>query len=230
MSGPKTLTDRECDELLKALTRNANGTKAPQRGSRNLLMGLLMLDAGLRVGEVAQMLIDDLYIAGFARHTLLVRSDIAKMDSERVVPMSARIRETIVTVQNVYWKHLPAPTSGFAFYNNTNTEHLTTRQIERIIGNACNKAFGRWTNPHALRHTFASRLMRSVNSRVVQELLGHKYLTSTQIYTHPNHQDLRNAIDRLDRRDDVYKENGRTQNVKVGVSNKTQSTKNTERS
>jgi len=111
--------------------------------------------------------------------------------------MSQRLRKAIETINASHWLRLPAPTSGFAFYNGTNTEHLTTRQIERIIGNAGEKAFGRWINPHILRHTFASRLMRTVNSRVVQELLGHKHLASTQIYTHPNHQDLRNAIDSI---------------------------------
>lgn len=229
MSGPKTLTDREYGQLLKSLECTLGTDKERYNGERNCLMGLLMLDAGLRVGEVARLLIDDLYLNGEARHSLLIREDIAKMDSERIVPLSQRTRNFIAIVNETHWKHLPAPTSGFAFYASTNTEHLTTRQIERIIGGASNKAFGRRINPHVLRHTFASRLMRTVNSRVVQELLGHKCLTSTQIYTHPNHQDLRNAIDSLDTRDDVYKENGRSQNVKVGISNRINPPENTER-
>jgi integrase/recombinase XerC len=48
-----------------------------------------------------------------------------------------------------------------------------------------------------LRHTFATNLMRTTNARVVQQLLGHKNLSSTQIYTHPNQQDLKKAIDSL---------------------------------
>ncbi|GAH96402.1 unnamed protein product, partial [marine sediment metagenome] len=52
-------------------------------------------------------------------------------------------------------------------------------------------------HPHILRHTFATRLMSKTSMRVVQELLGHKNLSSTQIYTHPNNADLQEAIDSL---------------------------------
>lgn len=48
-----------------------------------------------------------------------------------------------------------------------------------------------------LRHTFATRLMQKTNIRVVQQLLGHKSLSSTQVYTHPNADDLQKAIENL---------------------------------
>ncbi|MBA7666912.1 Tyrosine recombinase XerC [subsurface metagenome] len=198
MSAPKTLTDQESSQLIETLANHTGSMQGLLKSSRNCLMGLLMLDAGLRVGEVTQLLIDDLYIAGFARHTLLVREDIAKKKSMRIIPLSRRIRNFIAIVNDTYWSKLHDPTSGFAFYTNTNTEHLTTRQVERIIGNASEYAFRRRINPHVLRHTFGTNLMRTCNSRVVMELLGHKHLASTQIYTHPNHQDLKNAIDSLE--------------------------------
>ncbi|GAH73030.1 unnamed protein product [marine sediment metagenome] len=58
-------------------------------------------------------------------------------------------------------------------------------------------SLGRPVHPHILRHTFASRLMRTTNARIVQELLGHQHLSTTQIYTHPNQDDLKKAIEQL---------------------------------
>ncbi|GAH51596.1 unnamed protein product, partial [marine sediment metagenome] len=70
---------------------------------------------------------------------------------------------------------------------------------ERITRNAAMKSLGRPVHPHVLRHTFASRLMRTTNSRVVQELLGHQHMSTTQIYMHPNQEDKKKAIQSLDR-------------------------------
>ncbi len=87
---------------------------------------------------------------------------------------------------------------GYAFYPDSPTHHITPRTIQRIIKKASFQAFGREIHPHVLRHTFASRLMRTTNIRIVQQLLGHKSIQSTQIYTHPNHDDLTTAIKSLE--------------------------------
>lgn len=194
---PKTLNVTECHQLLDALLCK-NGTKKQfRKGIRNYAMGLLMLDAGLRVGEVVQLLISDLHYGAGPVESLTIRPEIAKNKTERIIPLSERIRNAIVTLSDKVWKPLVFDFYGFALRNHTTGQSLTTRQVERIVRKAALKSIGRPVHPHILRHTFATRLMRKTNARVVQELLGHKYMTSTQIYTHPNQDDLKRAIDQL---------------------------------
>ncbi|GAI79438.1 unnamed protein product [marine sediment metagenome] len=98
-----------------------------------------------------------------------------------------------------YWSDHYKNGQHRAFASNVPDKPLTRRQVHRIISYAAISALGRSVHPHVLRHTFASKLMRVTNMRTVQELLGHKNLTSTQIYTHPNEQDKHKAIENMDR-------------------------------
>lgn len=186
---PKTLTEPESLKLLENLS-------AP----RDRLLILLMLDAGLRVGELVQLRKSDLWSADSPAHTLYVRPEIAKGGRSRFLPLSERIPKAIQG-RNIkgFFSHPPF-SNGFVFPGIKNGQHMTSRQVERIIKRAGIRSIGRPVNPHMLRHTFASRLMRIANARVVQELLGHKKLTSTQIYTHPNSDDLTTAIDSLNKK------------------------------
>ena len=197
-TAPKTLTVTECHQLLDALICK-DGTKNQfRKGIRNHLMALLMLDAGLRVGEVITLRISDLYFANGPVGTITINSDIAEKDCTRSIPVSLRLQAAIITVFDYWWISDIIEPRSFCFYTKWSYKPITTRQVERIIRAAAMKCLGRPIHPHVLRHTFASRLMRKTNSRVVQELLGHKNLSSTQIYTHPNGEDLKQAIDKID--------------------------------
>ena len=197
---PKTLTVIESNALLDALFGKNRTSKQKQRGIRNFAMGLLMLDAGLRVGELVKLRQCDLLGMGGIVSALVITGDIAKGGRERTIPLSSRIRHVLNTLQSNYWKKMLGHSTEFAFYEPNTGCPLTTRQVERIVRHAAMIAIGRPVHPHVLRHTFASRLMRTTNARVVQELLGHQHLTTTQIYTHPNQEDMKTAIENLDRR------------------------------
>ncbi len=164
---------------------------------RNYLIVLLMLDTGIRVGELVQLQIRDLWMNEKPVDSLVVRAEIAKGGHERIIPLSTRLAKAISEASATYWPtHANRPMS-FAFSTFLSPMPLTTRTIQRLVSFAGETALRRKLTPHMLRHTFATRLMRQTNIRVVQELLGHRRLSSTQIYTHPNHADLKKAIDGL---------------------------------
>lgn len=198
---PKTLTVTESQQLLEALLAMNGTPKQKRRGIRNYTIALCMLDAGLRVGEVVQLLVSDLWFKDSPVISILVGPDVAEKDCQRQVPITNRLSAAIEQAAKSYWDNTQlqpdcsqARPCGPAFC-------LSTRQIERFIGAAAMKSLGRPIHPHILRHTFATRLMRKTNARIVQQLLGHKRLSSTQIYTHPNQQDLTSAIDTLNESD-----------------------------
>lgn len=169
----------------------------PRTIVRNYLMAMLMLDTGIRVGELVQLLIDDIYFGDHCVDTLIIREYIAKTRVERSIPISARLKPVICQYQSrmSIWRGTCG--NHWAFWPYTPRTSITVRQVQRIIREAGLKSIGRIVTPHQLRHTFATRLLVKTNIRVVQALLGHKSLQSTQIYTHPNNQHLKDAIKNL---------------------------------
>ncbi len=198
---PKTLTIVESHQLLDTLLFKDGTLTQVHRGIRNYAIALLMLDAGLRVSESIGLNVTDLVFNTAPVTSLLVRPVIAKNHKERQIPISTRLSEAISQMNKYYWSPLPSNVQHKAFYSGSSDRSLTRRQVYKIISSAAASALGRSVNPHVLRHTFASRLMRVTSIRTVQELLGHSNITSTQIYTHPNEQDKHKAIENMDRGD-----------------------------
>ncbi len=194
MSIPKTLTADQSQAFIEELVVCQGTTKQITRGCRNLSMGILMLETGIRVGELCRLRIDDLWFSSEPVENLVVRKEIAKNKQERQIPISTVLRGAILDMHRRLWSKTNESSSCFAFYKTIPTISLTTRTVERIILSAGRSAFHQDVTPHMLRHTFASRMMRKTNARVVQALLGHTSLQSTQIYMHPNMEDLKHAI------------------------------------
>lgn len=193
----ETLTMMECHQLLNVFLIRNGTPKQFRRGVRNYAMVLLMLDAGLRVGELCKLLQSDLLFNGQAVQTLLVRADIAKYNIERAVPLSSRVQLAIAEMLKQIWKPPQGGPGDYAFYQKRPCYHLTPRQVQRIIKAAARQSIGRAIHPHVLRHTFATKLAKVIDIRGVQLLLGHKQMSSTQVYLHPAAEDLKNAVDRI---------------------------------
>lgn len=201
-SGPPTLTIQEAHALLNALIPQDATHKQHNRGVRNYTMAMTMLEAGLRVGELVQVRWDTLYFNFLPVTSIIISTEISKSKHSREIPVSTRLSQALTEYHrtcNTWKSDFDNP---FAFTPPMTDLPLSTRQVERIISAAAQRSIGRPIHPHVLRHTFGSKLMRVTNAAVVQQLLGHEHLSSTQVYCHPNGQDLRNAIDTAERSED----------------------------
>jgi len=195
----ETITEQEESMIFREMF---NQTVSPARYAkrlRNAAMFALMLDAGLRVGEVVKLHIPDLVTVNEPVHTLIIGADIAKTKTSRSIPLTSRIRNLVKEMNEHIWRYETQYGENWCFFHTTQFRHITVRQVERILKAVSKAAIDREVHPHALRHTFATRLMRISNIRIVQALLGHKSLTSTQVYTHPNNIDLKSAIEGLEK-------------------------------
>jgi len=190
----QVLRPEECDRLLEWLSSGRRKYLDEKTGTRDLLITLLMLDAGLRVGEVVQLKVHDLFFGDHPVQTLIVRAAIAKRGVERVIPMTERLQNMVSIMYNTHYYWRTARCTDFAFCKKQFAKHLSVRMVQLMIKSASWHALGHKIHPHILRHTFATRLMQKTNIRVVQKLLGHASISSTQIYTHPNSTDLSEAI------------------------------------
>ena len=192
---PPTLETPECEKLLDTLLTHATTAKKQRKAVRNYCMALLMLDAGLRVGELMSLRLCDLYFNREPVRTIFIKPNMTKNKVPHSIPVSIRLSKALTSFF-IAWHFLdPDIAEQFAFCRPDSDKAITTRQVERIICAAGWKALGRPVHPHVLRHTFASKLMRVTNSSTVQQMLGHKYLSSTQVYCHPNEEDKRQAIE-----------------------------------
>ncbi len=195
---PETLTDEECLLLLTGILAYPRTLRNHQRSTRDTLMILLMLDAGLRDGELVQLTVSDLVICDEPVSALRVRAEISKSKLDRTVPLTIRTTKAIKACHQRLWTQVGVFLGNFAFPSRSRSGHLTTVQVENIVKAAAAKSIHRDIHPHMLRHTYATRLMRTTNARIVQQLLGHKFISSTQIYMHPGAEDLRKAVDGIE--------------------------------
>lgn len=154
----------------------------------------LLYSSGLRVSEISSLDVDDINLnEGLVK----VRG---KGKKERIVPvggkaitairayMSARspVRAGARKSGSQPAKVKSIPAQGTPLFINRLGGRLTERAVRRaVVDNARKSLIGKKASPHTLRHTFASHLLQSgADLRVIQELLGHSSLSTTQRYTH----------------------------------------------
>jgi integrase/recombinase XerC len=162
-------------------------------GLRNRAIFETLYSSGIRVSELAGMNYSDVDFEAAVVRVL------GKGNKQRMIPVGQRALEAI----KAYWEHLDrqigaeALENGALFLNKYN-KRLTVRSIARILRNLVD-AIGLLTavSPHALRHSFATHMLDAgADLRVVQELLGHKSLSTTQKYTHVNIDRLMETYDK----------------------------------
>ncbi len=179
----EALTENETQKLLAYM--RADQTKDELTKTRDLAMVSILLFTWLRVSELVNIKVDDV------REELQI---IGKNNSLRLVYLF----QEHITLIRLYlflreWQHINSEYLFCSHSNNSKWKQMSRSAVENIIRDAGIKA---WiTNPvwpHKLRHTFATSLLRRWwNIYYIKELLGHKYITTTQTYLSATNDDLR---------------------------------------
>jgi tyrosine recombinase XerC len=153
---------------------------ATTTGLRDRALIELLYASGLRVSELAGLNIDNI-----DRETREIRV-WGKGSKERVVLMGEPAVNALVEYIEKGRPHFIKNENTAAVFLNHGGGRLTVRSIQSIVHEyAGNSGLDKRVHPHMIRHTFATHLLNGgADLRVVQELLGHASLSSTQIYTH----------------------------------------------
>jgi len=184
---PHFLTTEQIGTLLTAPPANTAA------GIRDRAILETMYSAGLRVSELVGLNLPD-----WDRSSGIVRV-LGKGRKERLAPIGSYASKALLQWLEVRQADPQAPEKQrSAMFLNRFGRRLTTRSIGRLLENHITTAgLSQQTTPHTLRHTFATHLLDGgADLRSVQELLGHKSLTTTQIYTHVSTRRLRETYEK----------------------------------
>ncbi len=159
-------------------------------GQRDRAILELLYGSGLRVGELCGLDLDEIDL----RSEMV--TVLGKGRKERRIPMtqsSAQALHTYVHDGRRWYLGLSAtPSDPHAVFLNARGGRLSARSVRALMTRYLTAEGRRPVGPHALRHSFATHLLdNGADLRVVQELLGHESLATTQIYTHVSNERLR---------------------------------------
>ncbi len=188
-NGPSTLLEREIPLLLRW---------AKQTSIRDFTMISLCLSTGLRNSELLSLRTENISPYGIITNILELPAEIAKGHRPRSIPLKAEVKTDLEAFY--IWKehnNEPVLTGDFLFVSSRAHNKLSPRDFQRIVRDISARAIGRCITPHTLRHTFATRLLRLSNLKIVQDVLGHKNIQTTQIYVHPSIDEVSEAVNRM---------------------------------
>jgi integrase/recombinase XerD len=160
-------------------------------GLRDRAILELLYGAGLRVSELTSLDVDDLDLEAASVRVL------GKGGKERDVPVGRMARDAVAAYLTRGRPALAGPRSRAALFLNARGGRLTRQSCSRLLdAHARASGIRRTVTPHDLRHSFATHLLEGgADVRVVQELLGHASVATTQIYTLVTSEHLRTAYD-----------------------------------
>ena len=149
----------------------------------------LLYATGIRVSELVGINLEDV---DFTERLIRIRG---KGKKERLVPFGKKAEDSLGSYIRARRQLLKGEGDDAALFLNYRGERLTSRSVERIVDKYIRiTAMQRKISPHSLRHSFASHLLsRGADLRVIQELLGHESLATTQKYTHLDLKQLLNV-------------------------------------
>lgn len=185
----KTINEEEIIKLLSA---------AKRQNIRDFTMIYLALSTGLRVSELVGLFVEDIRPFVEVSRVLTVPSRIGKNGKKREIPINHETKSVLLSFLSIKETRGEFTNSdSFLFLSRYTKNPLSSRDFQRIVHDLSVRSIGRSITPHTLRHTYATRLLKHTNIRVIQELLGHAWINTTQIYTHVSSEDAQLAVDNL---------------------------------
>jgi len=185
---PATLNLQEIDAMTQAIDMGA-----PQ-GQRNRAILETLYGCGLRVSELTQLKISDLF---FDEDFILVTG---KGDKQRFVPLAPLTRKYIELYKEQVRVHQQIdPKSQDLLFLNRRGKGMSRAMIFTIVKQLAEKAgVNKKVSPHTFRHSFATHLLENgADLRAIQQMLGHESITTTEVYTHVDSSHLARVIDRF---------------------------------
>ena len=176
---PIYLTREESDKFIEAIDVNS------KHGLRNLTMVVFQINCGLRISELINIKLSD------------IQDDILTVIGKGNKQREIALNETCMNVYKKYLeKRLLIETDCEFLFLNPSKKQLTVRSAERIIKKITEDAnIDKHITPHKLRHTCATLLHKGgADEFTIQKILGHESIATTQIYTHTDMDDVREAV------------------------------------
>lgn len=187
---PKVLGQKQATALMQtaAVLEDEENSMALRMRDHAILE--VLYSSGIRVGELTGLDIKDL---DFSRCTMRV---IGKGNKERVVPFGQPAKDALRSYLDKSRLEFINEKSGNALFVGSRGKRLDTRQVRRIVTSAILRVEGAPDiSPHDLRHSAATHMLEGgADLRIVQELLGHSSLATTQKYTHVTIERLREVF------------------------------------
>lgn len=182
---PDTLSYEEIVKLLDAIDLSK------PEGGRNRAMLEVLYSSGLRVSELVELKIANVYFdIGFLRV-------IGKGNKERLVPIGRDALKFLKIYLEEIRVHVPVQKGfeSFVFLNRRGRKLSRVMVFTLIKALAQKIGLGKSISPHTFRHSFATHLIEGgADLRAVQEMLGHESITTTEIYTHLDRDYLKQVI------------------------------------
>jgi integrase/recombinase XerD len=178
------LTVEEIDALLATIDLSK------PEGHRNVAMIELLYGSGLRVSELVNV-----RLSKINWDMELIRIT-GKGDKERLVPMGTSSLRALANYLPQRTVAMPAKGQEDFLFLNRRGKQLSRVMVFLIIKEAAqNAGINKQVSPHSFRHSFATHLVENgADLRIVQELLGHESITTTEIYTHLSREFLRQTL------------------------------------
>lgn len=184
---PDTLSFEEIENMISQIDLSK------PEGGRNKAILEIMYSCGLRVTEVVNLKISQLYLdVGFIRV-------VGKGDKERLVPIGRSAVKYINIYKDKIRVHIKVkPGNEDILFLNNRGSKLSRVMIFYIIKELALKAgIKKTVSPHTFRHSFATHLVEGgADLRAVQEMLGHESITTTEIYTHLDREYLKKTLEK----------------------------------